>query len=145
MQSHQVAMEKRNQEVFVWPVVGRPESFSSLSSCVWCFETFTSSSSRPRRPLSFCLKIVVDKCLEIQLTCCPFFYVYFIIFPQGFCGGRDDCVVQEQGGTEFCVLSSPFQQYFLSHSQLQYLWQLNVLQEAERKVEVHFTRNTSWE
>ncbi len=74
------------------------------------------------------------------------FYVYFIIFPQGFCGegGGDGCVVQEQGGTGFCVLSSALQQYFLSHSHLQYLWQLNVSQEAERKVEVHFKRNTSW-
>lgn len=93
-------MEKRNQEAFVWPVVGRPASSSSLSSCVRCFKTFTS---RPRRPLSFCLKIVVDKRLEIlfdSASLLSFLYVYFIIFPQGFCGGRDDdCVVQEQGGT----------------------------------------------
>lgn len=87
MQSHQVAMENRNKEVFVWPVVGRPASSSSLSSRV---KTFTSSSSSwPRRLLSFCFKIVVDECLEIPFdpaSLLSFFNVYFIIFPQGFCG-----------------------------------------------------------
>lgn len=38
----------------------------------------------------------------------------------------------------FCALLSLSQQYFLSHSHLQYLWQLNVFQEAERTIEVHF-------
>lgn len=118
------------------------------SSCVfflWCFETF--AYSRLRRP-SFCLKIVVDKCLEIlfdSASLLSFLYVYFIIFPQGFCGGTDDgCVVQEQGGTGSCVLSSAFSQYFLSHSHVQYLWQLNVSQEAKRKVEVHLKKSRKW-
>lgn len=149
MQSRQVAMEKRNQEVFVWPVVGRPASSPSLFSRVWCFETFTSSSWL-RRPLSFCLKIVVDKCLENlfdSASLLSYFMFTLLFFSSGLLWGRgedDGCVVQEQGGTGFCVLSSALQQYFLSHSHLQYLWQLNVSQEAERKTEVHFKRNTSW-
>lgn len=130
-------MEKRNQDEFVWPVVGRPASSSSLSSRVRCFEAFTSPS-RPRRLLSFCLKIDVDKCLEIQFdsaSLLSYFLFTLLFFLRAFCvRGRDGgCVVQEQGGTGFCVLSSALQQYFLSHSHLQYLWQLNVSQEAERK------------
>lgn len=58
--------------------------------------------------------------------------------------GRDGgCVVPEQRGTGFCVLLSTSQQYFLSHSHLQYLWQLSVFQEAEQRVEVHFKMNTA--
>lgn len=136
-------MELRDWEIYVWPVVGRPESSSSLSSCVCCFKTFAFSWLR--RQLSSSLKIFVDKRLEMipYLAFLLSFYVYFIIFPQGFCGGRDDgCVVQEQGRTG--DLPSTSQQYFLSHSHLQYLWQLSVFQKAEKRLKYILRESLLW-
>ena len=111
---------REKQEVLVQPIIGRPASSSSLSSCVWCFKkkTFTYSS-RPRRPLSFCLKNVIDKCVEnsiwfsflVVLALCWLYY-----FSSGLLwGGDDGCVgAGRDGGFVFC--RQLFQQYFLSHS-----------------------------
>lgn len=67
------------------------------ASCVFflilclMFETFTPSS-RPRRPRFFCLKIVVDKCLDIQLPCCPFLCLLYC-FSSGLLWGGGMMVV----------------------------------------------------
>lgn len=89
MQSHHVAMEKRNQEVFVWPVVGRPTSPppppSSLSSSVWCLKTFTLFFF-----LAAALTVILlqEYCGQKKLRNSiglSFLYVHVIIVPQGFC------------------------------------------------------------
>lgn len=47
-------------------------------------------------------------------------------------------------GGGFYVLLSTSPRYFLSHSHLQYLWQLNVSQETEWKVEVQLLKIVSY-
>lgn len=86
-------------------------------------------------PLSLCLNIAVDKCLEvslIQLCCCPFLCLWFFLRAL-VGGGLVVCVGQDWGGMGFRVLSSAFQQYFPSHSHLRYLWQLHVSCEATKE------------
>lgn len=120
--------------------------FLTLLLCLmfWNIHLFFSAEAPAVILLDDCCRQMLRNsiwfCFLVVLFLCLLYY-----FSSGLLwGGRvDGCVVQEQGGTGFCVLSSAFQQYFLSHSHLQYLWQLNVSQEAERKVEVHFKTNTS--
>ena len=66
-----------------------------------------------------------------------------LFFLRAFVGGRDDGCVGAGRDGGFCVLSSAFSSSIFCHIlTLQYLWQLNVSQEAGRNVEVHFKANT---
>lgn len=107
MQSHQVAMEKRNQEVFVLPVVGHPASSSSLSPPVCDVLKHSPLLLGRGARCHFAWRIVVDQCLEnlfdsaslLSFLLCLLYYFFFL---RAFVGGRDDgCVVKEQGGTGF--------------------------------------------
>lgn len=94
----------------------------------------------PWRPLSFCLKSVVDKCLENQLPCCPRLLLSLssgLLSGEGWwlCSsgaGRDRVlcfVVTFPGVFPVTLLPTVF---------------VAVCHKAERKAKVHFKRNTSW-
>lgn len=81
-----------------WPAVGHSVSSSLLSSCVWKLTHFFFFLAEAPAVilLEDCCRELLRNSIWFQLPCCPF-YVYFIIFPQGYCVGRDEYRGQDGG------------------------------------------------